>query len=192
MRNNSVKILSFIFGVAVGSAVTYKLLNDKYAKLAHEEINELREFYRNKMSELEEAEYLDYDDEENEEDSSDDSNDEVNEYENTVKDLGYSEDQPRREIEKHDYEIIEPEEFGDIEGYDTIYLTWYSGDGYLADDHDELVECIEEKVGWDNLKQIGKYEEGIIHIRNYTLEVDYEISLDERNYLDVVGNPEED
>lgn len=192
MGDNSVKILSFIFGVAVGSAVTYKLLNDKYAKLAHEEINELREFYRNKMAELEEAEYLDYDEEENEEDSSDDSNDKVNEYENTVKDLGYSKEQPRREIEKHEYEIIEPEEFGDIEGYDIIYLTYYAGDGYLADDHDELVENIEEKVGWENLNQIGKYEEGIIHVRNYTLEVDYEISLDERNYLDVVGNPEED
>lgn len=186
MGYNSVKILSFIFGVAVGSAVTYKMFNDKYEKLINEEINELREFYRNKMSELEGAENLDYNEEKNEE------NEECNEYESIVNDLGYSKEQPRHEIEKHDYEIIEPEEFGDIEGYDTIYLTWYSGDGYLTDDHDELVECIEEKVGWDNLKQIGKYEEGIIHVRNHTLEVDYEISLDERNYLDVVGNPEED
>ena len=53
-------------------------------------------------------------------------------------------------------------------------MTLYS-DGKLADDMDELVEDIEGTVGVENLKQIGKYEEDALHVRNDELKTDFEI-----------------
>ena len=40
---------------------------------------------------------------------------------------------------------------------------------------DELVEDIEGTVGVENLKQIGKYEEDALHVRNDELKTDFEI-----------------
>lgn len=187
MGEKTYRFLLFLAGAVTGSAVTYKVIKNKYAQLAREEVDEVREYYNNKLAGKETY------DEDPDEEEYEDQEEESSEYEEIIANEGYSEEPSnKKEIKNYDYEIIEPEEFGDIEGYDTIYLTYYTGDGYLADENDELVDNIEEKVGWDSLEQIGKYEDGFIHVRNYTLECDYEISIDERNYLDVVGNPEED
>lgn len=186
MGEKAYRFLIFLAGAVAGSAVTYKVLNDKYAKLAHDEIEEVREYYNSKLSESEEIEVDDLDDEDVEV-----SDEEVAEYEAMVENEGYSNEPKRKELKHYEYEVIEPEEFGTKEGYDTIYLTLYA-DEYLADDQDELVEDVEDKIGWENLNRMGEYEDDILHVRNYTLECDYEISYDSRNYSDVIDNPEED
>ena len=50
------KILAFIFGAAAGSLVTWKLVDTKYKKLADEEIESIREYYRNRKAKEREKE----------------------------------------------------------------------------------------------------------------------------------------
>ena len=42
------KAIIFAIGAAVGSVVTYKLVKTKYEQIANEEIEDVREYYRNK------------------------------------------------------------------------------------------------------------------------------------------------
>lgn len=78
--------------------------------------------------------------------------------------------------------IIEPSDFGSIEDYGQQTLIYYT-DGYLADaDTDELLDDAEEKVGWENLDEIGKYEEDALHICNDEYECYYEILRSDKKY----------
>jgi hypothetical protein len=81
--------------------------------------------------------------------------------------------------------VISPEEFGELEGYETISLTYYA-DMQLADESDELVDDVDEIVGEDSLTQFGVYEDDSVFVRNDAKKCDYEILLDQRNYFDVI------
>lgn len=80
--------------------------------------------------------------------------------------------------------VISPDEFGQDESYETISLTYYA-DGVLADDDDEMVEDVENLVGFDSLNHFGEYEDDSVFVRNDRLKCDYEILLDHRKYTDV-------
>ena len=56
--------------------------------------------------------------------------------------------------------VISPDEFGGAGGYDTISLTYYSGNGVLVDDNEEQVDNVEE-LCWMKitLKHFGEYED---------------------------------
>ena len=81
--------------------------------------------------------------------------------------------------------IISPEEFGAFDDYETISLTYYE-DQILADDDDELVDDIEDIVGFDSLTHFGEYEDDSVFVRNDRLKCDYEILMDHRKYSDVI------
>ena len=55
----------------------------------------------------------------------------------------------------------------------------------LADDMDELVDDIEDVVGFESLNHFGEYEEDAVHVRNDRLKADYEILVDTGNYNEV-------
>ena len=80
--------------------------------------------------------------------------------------------------------VIPPEEFGELDDYDQISLTYYE-DNYLANDRKELVTDVEGIIGWDNINRIGEYEDDAIHVRNDELKIDYEILQVAYNYSDV-------
>ena len=81
--------------------------------------------------------------------------------------------------------VISPEEFGDIEEYDTISLTYYA-DQVLTDDCDEVIGNVDDIVGIDSLDHFGEYEDDSVFVRNDRLRTDYEILQDTRNYFDIV------
>jgi hypothetical protein len=81
--------------------------------------------------------------------------------------------------------VITPEEFGDLDDYETISLTYYA-DLILADDNDVIVDDIEDVVGFDSLNSFGEYEDDSVFVRNDRLKCDYEILLDQRKYSDVI------
>lgn len=83
------------------------------------------------------------------------------------------------------YYIIKPEQYGDND-FEPVTLTWYA-DGVLADEYDNVIDEdeIEERIGMEALVNIGAYEDGLIHVRNDYLEIDYEIQEDPRNYMDI-------
>ena len=109
-----------------------------------------------------------------------------------------------REYEHNDYDnsaqnelevdkpyVISPEEFGEFDNYEQISLTYYD-DGYLADDMDDLVEDVEDIIGWELLNHIGEYEEDAIHIRNDSLKTDYEILRVMDRYSDISRDNQEE
>lgn len=208
----------FIFGVgvAIGVAVTYKILTDKYEALINEEIESVKEslgYYRKKESDDVELKDIDkcgkdkvvpqvYDP----------LKSEKKDYENMIAYYKYhkpekeesddSEDETEEKddnpLEFHKIEsrtehsfkdniyVIPPNEYGAITDYDLIDLTLYN-DGVLCDDMDEIVQDIDTKVGNDYKNHFGKFDEDeVIHVRNDILKCDYEITKDIRDYATVV------
>lgn len=83
--------------------------------------------------------------------------------------------------------IIGPDEFGDIEGYDEINLTYYA-DGVVTDDLDNAVDNVSEILGTDWKDHFGEYEDDSVCVRNDILKADYQILLDLRNWSDIAGD----
>lgn len=52
MNNKIVNAIFFASGVAIGSLTTYWLIKDKYSKIANEEINSVKETYKERMKDL--------------------------------------------------------------------------------------------------------------------------------------------
>ena len=80
--------------------------------------------------------------------------------------------------------VISPAEFGEIEEYTKVSLTYFA-DGVLADELNEPVDNVEEIVG-DALEHFGEYEEDSVFVRNDAKRCDYEILQDLRNFKDVL------
>lgn len=84
-----------------------------------------------------------------------------------------------------DMYIISPDDFGEIENYEKVTLT-YTTDGVLLDDNDEPVEHSEDIVGTDFMHHFGKYEDDAVYIRNDARRCDYEILREYRVYAEIV------
>ncbi len=170
-------IIAFIFGTAIGSVASWYITKTKYEKIAQEEIDSVKEVF-SKRTKTEEAE-TDISEERSEEIEPFIKNDIV-EVNDMVNDLGYT------EVKKVEAPyVISPDEFGEFEDYETISLTYYA-DKILADENDELVEDVEEIVGFESLGHFGEYEDDSVFVRNDRMKADYEILLDQRNYSDVI------
>lgn len=89
-------------------------------------------------------------------------------------------------------EIIEPDEFGCDDDYETSFLTLYA-DGVLAYDSDgSFVDDIESVVGQKALDAMGKFMPDTIHVRNHTYHKDYEVVKALQSYADVYREREEE
>lgn len=188
--NNSIKnVFIFATGAIIGSVVTWKLLKTKYEQLAQEEIDSVKEvFSRGKRSEINPVD-----------DWANDEGDnpvlcksvDISEYTKILQTKGYTDYSASNKEEKEEPQIDRPyvisqEEFGELDGYRTIGLTYFA-DGILADDaDDEIVEDVDNVVGFDSLNHFGEYEEEAVHVRNDAMKCDYEILKDRRKYSDVL------
>lgn len=168
------KALMFVLGAAAGSLLTWKIVEEKYKKITDEEIQSVKERYKNRENLITELT----------EDNSNVSDVELvedkNEYKSLVKDLTYSED------EEEDYTVqvevgeeyvapfvIDPAEFGEMTGYDTKSWTYYS-DGILENEIGEIVTDCENVIG-DALDHFGDFDDDSVYVRNDNDECDYEI-----------------
>lgn len=184
---------AFIFaaGAAVGSAVTWKLLKTKFEQFAQAEIDSVKEVYSNRESKLTE-EINEAHDKMCENRKKEDPL--MNSYKETVGNLGYTDysgisKKEEKKTEHHDPSqpyVISPEDFGEYDEYDCISLVYYS-DKILAE-KDEIVEDVENTVGFDSLNHFGDFEEDAVHVRNDRLKIDYEILRVEEKYSDSVNN----
>ena len=193
--------LSFIFGAAAGSAACFFYAQKKYEKKYQEEVAAVKEAFCTRLDDISRAKW---EVELNTDDRPDDApeivvktnNDDIvnrDDYEHPapVDYTAYSTPKPvvaeaPKEILKDRPYVIHPDDYGEC-GYQTIELSYYA-DGVLAEfATDEEVDDIDDIVGVDSLKHIGEYEPDIVHVRNDRLKCDYEISLDTRDYAEVVG-----
>lgn len=193
MNNKITSFMMFIFGAAVGSVVTWQYVKKKYEQIAQEEIDSVKETFsklevkskdneseennntriiveriKDKPSVVEYAVKLHKQGYTNYSDTDSLSEEEVDE--NMINDKPY---------------VISPDEFGEFYDYEKVSLTYYA-DQVLADEDDELVEDIEETVGFESLNAFGEYEDDSVFVRNDRLKCDYEILLDQRKYSDVI------
>ena len=182
--NKMTGIITFIAGAAVGAAASWYFTKNKYEQLVQEEINSVREAFAL-------IDDTDKDSDESEdEDGSCNENSYVDEVVDVVENNGYykysdSEKEELRHVTEKKPYVIPPEEFGEIEEYSRCSLTYYA-DKVLADELDELVENIEDTIGFESLTHFGEYEEDSVFVRNDRLGCDYEILLDTRTYIDVL------
>lgn len=186
------KFIMFILGAAVGSIVTWRYVEKKYEQIAQDEINSVKEvFSKREMDFTEETEVVDARikaDNAKEKPS-------IIEYAAHLHEQGYTNysdmvDEKPKEVKEEPMSVdkpyvITPEEFGDLDDYETISLTYYA-DQILADDNDVIVDDIEDVVGFDSLNSFGEYEDDSVFVRNDRLKCDYEILLDQRKYSSVI------
>jgi hypothetical protein len=182
-------VSAFVIGAGIGSIVTLKLIKPKYEQYAEDKIAEMRDFYLKKM---------DTDEDEKQEESSESTNEKEEErpvveepsnkvnYNEIVKNLGYADNDTDAKggevvVKKNKPYVIPPEEFGEIDEYDTESLTYYQ-DGVLADSDDMIIEDVEDMVGEDSLTHFGEYEDDSVFVRNDAHRCDYEILRDLRRY----------
>lgn len=194
-------ILLLASGAAIGSLVTWKLVKTKYEQLAQEEINSMKEVYSKRSEEAENESDSDETpvDPEVARAKAEEAKDKpsVSEYAARIQKHGYvnysdpasinEEDAEEEEQKGEDTEVlapyvISPEESGN-EGYDIVSLTYYA-DKVLADENDELIENVDELVGFESLSHFGEYEDDSVYVRNDRLGIDYEILLDQRTYAE--------
>lgn len=169
------KILIFAAGVAIGSAVTWKLVKDKYKKLADEEIASVKEIWSKKHPTVEDIAaqpkqtHVDYA--------------ERKTAREIILENKYSD--KKEEEDYMDKYVISPEEFSESE-LPSESLTYWA-DGIVTDEANCVMDedDIEETIGSDALNHFGEYEDDSVFVRNETLDEEYEILMDTRRFGDV-------
>lgn len=175
-------ILAFIFGGALGSLITWKVMKDRHEA-------ELEDIYTNCCGENDNNAP-----EQEEKPVITDEKPELMEYAAKLREHGYtnySDVEPNEnkstDIDTSKPHVIPEDEYGNA-GYEEKYLTYYA-DRLLADEDDELVENIDNVVGFDALTYLDADDDNrpdVIYVRNDNLETDYEITFDERKYMSCI------
>ena len=205
MNKTMFGVVMFVAGAAIGSAATYKFVKTKYERISREEIDDVKEYYRNLNNDdvhTDEPEVEDCN-------SSEPENDEIEveevrptrvgekpdlveyanllaqyraeeaAFENQNKQEGGDED-----MEYDDPYVISPDDFDENNSYDRIGLTYYA-DGVVVDDCDDVLDDdeIDVQIGRDWINSFGEYrDDDVIHVRNEQSKTDYEIVRDPRKY----------
>lgn len=170
-------VLAFVLGAAIGSAASWRYLKTKYEQIAQEEIDSVKEYYSKKNSDEKIENEV-----EPEIERESDVNDRIMDYASLLKNEGYTEYSKSNKEKPY---VIAPEEFGDMDGYSQISLTYYA-DQVVADDADHILTNIEETIGFDSLSHFGEYEDDSVFVRNDRRKCDYEILLSQRKYSEIL------
>lgn len=181
---------AFVAGATVGSVVTRKLLKTRYEQIAQEEIDSVKEVFarRGAESNNERARII-----------ANEAKEKPNivDYAARLRKMEYANHsdvthkEENEECESTDRpHVISPYDFGEIEDYDRVSLTYYS-DRVLTDENNELVEDVDNTVGTDSLDHFGEFEDenagDAVYVRNDRLKTDFEILLDQRKYSEVIN-----
>lgn len=189
-------LLCFVTGAAIGSVVTWKLIEKKYKDLADEEIESVIETFKNRKPRITKDEVKETVEKV------------INKYKEpkeTVEDIvtseGYSIEDEEETDEDDDSNytvdvdtgvevivpyVITPEQFGEYSEYGTKTLTYYA-DNVLTDEIDNPItsEEMETMIGPDALDHFGEYEDDSVYIRDEMNEMDYEILKSEKTFSEI-------
>lgn len=183
--SKATNVIMFVLGAAVGSVVTWQYVKTKYERIAQEEIDSVRKVFLKKDPDvtvgIKEADVR----------SRKEEKLGVMEYAARLQKEGYTNYAGMNAVEEEETETVErpyvilPEDFGEFDEYEKISLTYYA-DQVLADENDELIDDVEDIIGFESLTHFGEYEDDSVFVRNDRLKCDYEILMDSRLYSDVV------
>lgn len=173
MSNLLSNVIAFAVGAAIGSAVTYVIVKKKYDRADQEDINSIREAYsrgrRSETNPVDEACDV----------NKKDRDEQIDEMIDILKENGYVNRDEEYEVDKP--YIITPDEFSEMQEYESIGLRYFT-DEILADDDGNVVEDLVNTVGLDFNEHFHEYAEDTVFVRNDRLKCDYEIVLDYRPY----------
>lgn len=188
MNRTVTTAIAFIFGAAIGSVATWKFVEKKYARIAQEEIDSVKEVFskrdRKEVQTEKPEPVVEAKIEEPKEKIA------VNKTVKSIIDYsGYSTPQTDSKPEDPKPYVIPPESFGELEdeGYTCVSLTFCS-DQIVLDDNNDILEDVEGVIGFDSLSHFGEYEEDAVYVRNDKYRCDYEILLDQRTHEQVIGD----
>ena len=189
-------LLCFIAGAAIGSVITWKLIEKKYKDLADEEIESVKETFKNRKPRITKDEVKE---------TVEKVINKWKEPKETVEDIvtaeGYSTEDEEK-IEEDDESsytvdvdpgvevivpyVITPEQFGEFTEYGTKTLTYYADD-VLTDEIDNPITSgeMETMIGPDALDHFGEYEDDSVYIRDEMNEMDYEILKSEKLFSEI-------
>ena len=193
MTTNSKYIVCGAVGFLVGSASTYLMVKKHFEDLLSEEVESVKTYYSQKLSEREmelgelmtekHEEVLANPDTPRTEDGGID-------YQKIVEKLNYGQfSQPTKDSNESDAlpenvqvsgpVVITAAQFVDEnDDFDKITFTYFEGDGVMIDEDEEVVHDALTLVGKDNLNKFNE-EEGTLYVRNELVGADYEIILRE-------------
>lgn len=173
MSNTLSKVFIFAAGAAVGSLVTWKLVEKKYKQIADREINDILDrFGSDKEESVEKTE------EETEEEEDEDKI----KYTRIAKLCGYLKEENEMAIDRP--YVISPEDYDDPDiGYNCLTLFYYNN-GIVVDEGSNIIEGdeLEELIGSESLTHFGEYEDDSVFVRNDAKRLDIEILKDEDDY----------
>lgn len=175
------------FGIMAGAAAiaavaTWVYAKDKFAKQASDDISEMKAYYKEKYESQPKVEPAEPKKKEQPKTEAQNKAADLKTYRQMARDK-YKANHEEEEGNPH---VITPEKFGDNTSYDRITLTYYA-DHVLADENDEIIQDVEETIGFGSLNHFGEYEADIVYVQNDILKCYYEITRDLRKYEDVAG-----
>ena len=185
MKQKLLYLVMFAAGATIGSAVSWQLAKNKYKQIADEEIQSVKDAFSKKENDV------------NTKLSTANAmlkkNMINNDLNSTHKEEYYifskfiiENTNAKKEVPETGPYVISPDEFGELDDYETISLTYYS-DKVLADDMDQVIDDYMVCVGNDFMNHFGEYEDDSVFIRNDARKCDYEILYDLRPYSEL-GN----
>lgn len=189
MNNKAIFVVAFSVGMAVGSVGTWYCVKKKYEELAQEEIDSVKQVFSKREKELK-GDEIKKNIAENVKAGEQEKTMSIKEYASFLQKQGYTNYSDTNEAENKEETksvkpyVIPPEQFGEIEEYDQIELTYYA-DHILADENDDIVEDVEEAIGFESLSHFGEYEDDSVFVRNDERRCDYQILLDQGLYSDI-------
>jgi len=180
-------VLVFALGAFLGAGVTYLYVREKYRKIAQDEIDEYKKSKEETAEDEKEVEHSGrYPWGVEEEEEEDNSAEEYEYYKDLVEDK-YVKDDPKDL--KDPYPITEEVFDETLVGYhDKIYLTYFEGDGTLAEGEDIIYEDLDYRIGRKNLELFDHAD--TIYIRNEKHGADYQIDIKRCSYNDAYPQDE--
>ena len=188
--------MAFLAGAAVGGGSVWHVLKARYEEISEQDIYSAKQAFRAREEQLQREidnlkERLESPDKDVEEPktiqasaSKNREKGDINDYAKMVNRVRYSRTSvpqpPEHEVEAP--YVISLDEFGEMEGYTQISLTYFD-DGILSDENGVIIDEPEDIVG-DALDHFGEYEEDSVFVRSDPKRCDYEILRDLRSYAE--------
>lgn len=184
MNRNLNNALSFSVGAAAGIFTTWNFFNEKYSRIAQEEIDSVKEEFSKaaekpkKITNIVNVSEMP------------NQKPDLKEYAKTIA-RDYSQYAPKSEelkTEKKENDnllkdrkpyVISPDEYGEVEEYSKTTLMFYS-DGVITDEQDIPMEpdVIDDTIGLDATEHFGEFEDDTVFICNDAKQAYYEILRD--------------
>ena len=208
------KFIIFTLGVATGSVGTYFAVKKAIEARTDKEIESVVETFKERFDKMEsiltdeqreelgiyspsKEIFKDEPTEINHSKPTEERNETQKNYEQEMKNLGYSTGVDLSEETDHNAErivqiesapyVITEDEFGEF-GNDEETLIFYA-DGVLATEDDDPIDDIEELIG-NCLNELGEYDERL-YVRNQEREIDYIILRSEKLWADIAPEVDE-